>query len=150
MQDTTGVPGEAITGPLSQTRPWMKFLAVMGLISCGLVLLDGFFMLLGTSLVPNARGVPGAPPGVIALMVLFYLAGSFFFYLVPSILLMRAARSLNGIEKQCDLDKIAAVAERQHKFWRYCGMLMIVAISFALFLMIIAAVAIPFTARLLH
>ena len=78
MQDTTGVPGEAITGPLSQTRPWMKFLAVMGLISCGLVLLDGFFMLLGTSLVPTARGVTGVPHGVIALMVLFYLAGSFF------------------------------------------------------------------------
>lgn len=150
MRDATGGPGEAITGPLSQTRPWMKFLAVMGFISCGLILLDGFFMLLGTGLVPDALGATSVPHGIIALMVLFYLAGSIFFYLVPSILLMRAARSLNGIEKQCDLNRIASIAERQHKFWRYCGMLMIVGISVALFFMLIAALMIPFTAGRLH
>jgi hypothetical protein len=71
----------------------MKFLAVMGFIACGLILM------LGMSLVPEARGATGIPHGIIVLMVLFYLAGSIFFHLVPSILPRRAARSLNGIEK---------------------------------------------------
>jgi len=55
--------------------------------------------MLGMSLVPEARGATGIPHGIIVLMVLFYLAGSIFFHLVPSILPRRAARSLNGIEK---------------------------------------------------
>ena len=148
MQDSSAFSDEAVTEALSRTRPWMKFIAILGFIGCGFLLLDGLFVFLGMSLATPVRSY-GVPHGIIILFALGWLASGIFLYLMPSILLMRAARALNGIERQCNLETIAAASEQQRRFWKYCGTVLIVAISVGLFFMLLA-VLLPLGVRTLH
>ncbi|HYW77448.1 MAG TPA: hypothetical protein VFA48_12670 [Gammaproteobacteria bacterium] len=144
MQDVAEGPDQSITNPLSRTRPWMKFIAVMGFIGCGLMMLEFLFVLFG--LPASMFAGKDLPHGVIFLMLLFYLASAIFAYLIPSILLMRAAGALDGIERKGTLETLAEAAERQRKFWKYYGVLVIVGICLFLLFVVGAAIMLPILA----
>lgn len=107
-------------------------------------MLEFLFMLLGMSAAPDAY--QRIPHGLIVLMMLFYLVGAVFGYLVPSVLLMRAAQALNGIEQSSNLALIAEASERQRKFWKYYGILLIVGICLFILFVIGAAIMLPILA----
>lgn len=143
MQDLTETLTGEITEPLRRTRPWMKFLAIMGFIGCGFVVLDTLFLFFGFILHPADTAPRGLPRGWMMLLALIYLVTAFFVYFMPSLLLIRSASALDGIESEGTLSSIAEASERQRRFWKYCGILLIVAISIVLLTAIAAAIVIP-------
>lgn len=144
MQDVVDGLGNAVSEPLGRTRPWMKFIAIVGFIACGLLVLESLFMIFGLSVAPTAD--QRLPHGAIVLIILLYLLGAVFTYLIPSVLLMRAAQALDGIEQKGSLETLAEASERQRRFWKYCGILMIVGICLTVLFMIGAAIVIPILA----
>lgn len=135
MQDMTRTLDHEIARTLNRTRPWMKFIAVMGFIFSGFALLGGLFMLAGFSLVPEQSQIYPVPHVVFVLMGFFYLlvAGLYF---IPSLTLFRYAASLDRIERDGTWEKLARALEHQRKFWKYVGVCLIVAICLWLLSMI--------------
>lgn len=142
MQDIVQTLGDEVTEPLRRARPWMKFIAIMGFIGCGFAALDALFMFFGFAFLPGTATSKALPTGLLIFLALFYLVAAFFAYFVPSLLLIRSAAALDGIETKATLATISEASERQRRFWKYCGVLMIVAICIGILAMI-AAIAIP-------
>lgn len=135
MQDMTRSLDNEIVQPLSRTRPWMKFIAVMGFIFSGFALLGGLFMLAGFSLIPQQSRAYPMPHGVFVLMGLIYLVVAAL-YFIPSLILFRYATSLDRIERDGTWGKLARALEHQRKFWKYVGICLIVTICLWLLSMI--------------
>lgn len=95
---------------LAQTRPWVRFLSVLGFIVFGC-------MLIGlTAIAAAGFRVAGIFTGqVLAIMI----AGTILGYLVPSMLLWKYA---NGISRYLDEQTptaLAAAMAAQNTFWKY-------------------------------
>jgi len=150
MQDTVTTLGDEIIQPLRRTRPWVKFIAIMGFIGCGFLVLDVLFMFLGFAFLPGARASQALPVGLMTVLALFYLVGAFFVYFIPSLLLARYASTLERIKTNATLEKLAEAAEYQRRFWKYVGVLLIVGISVFVLFVIGAAIAIPIIAAAHH
>lgn len=144
MQDAVEGLERSVAEPLSRTRPWMKFIAIMGFVACGLLVLEFLFMLFGFSAAPGVYG--RIPHGMLASMLAFYLVMGVFGYLVPSVLLLRAAQALNGIENNGSLETLAEASEYQRRFWKYYGILLIVGICLFVLFVIGAAIVLPILA----
>lgn len=142
MQDVGSTLYEEITQPLRRTRPWMKFIAIMGFIGCGFAALDALFLFFGFTALPGTAASKALPIGLLISLALLYLVAAFFAYFMPSLLLIRAATALDGIENKGTLEAIAEASERQRRFWKYCGILMIIAICIGILAMI-AAIIVP-------
>src|SRR5262245_24163986 len=80
---TGEVPGEAVEA-LRETRPWVTFLAVMGFIGAGFMVLAGLGMLIAGS--PRMEASLG--------LVYIALAG---LYVLPSVLLIRYSSSIGRL-----------------------------------------------------
>ncbi len=150
MQDIAVTLNDEVIQPLRRTRPWVKFIAIIGFIGCGFVLLDALFMLLGVAFLPGAKTSQALPVGFMIALVSLYLVIAFFAYFIPSLLLARYASTLGRIETNATLEKLAESAEYQRRFWKYCGVLLIVGISVFVLFVIGAAIAIPIIAATHH
>ncbi len=146
MQDIVTPLNDEVVRPLRRTRPWVKFIAIMGFIGCGFLVLDVLFMFLGFAILPGTKTSQTLPLGLMIALALLYLVIAFFTYFIPSLLLARYASTLNHIETNATLEKLAEAAERQRRFWKYCGVLLIVGVSAFVLFMIGAAIAIPIVA----
>ncbi|MCC6682875.1 MAG: hypothetical protein IT445_18410 [Phycisphaeraceae bacterium] len=117
--------------PLIQTRPWVKFLAILGFICCGLLVLVGFFML--------AAGAAAGKP--IALLGIVY-AGSSLLYYFPAKFLLEYAAKISAFQQAPSIDALAAALTRQKSFWKFMGILMVVVLCFyAIMLVLMIALA---------
>jgi hypothetical protein len=150
MQDIAITLSDEVVQPLRRTRPWVKFIAIMGFIGCGFIVLDALFVFWGFAILPGAKTSQALPLGPMMALVLLYLVIAFFTYFIPSLLLARYASTLGRIETNATLEKLAEAAERQRRFWKYCGVLLIVGISVFVLFVIGAAIAIPIIAATHH
>jgi hypothetical protein len=108
---------------LRQTRPWVRFLAVLGFIFAGLMLVVGVF--------GGLAGVAaGGPTGLIAVL---YIPLALI-YLVPAIYLNRYAGRIREFEASPRLEQLDNALGAQKSFWRFVGIMMAVLLGLYLLL----------------
>ena len=95
---------------------WQTFFAVVGFLGTGLIMLLGLFQAMFMLSGGGANGI---------FMGGMMLAIGFFCYLLPSILVLQAARSARAVAN-LGPDKMIQFVNAQRAFWRYCGSLIIV------------------------
>ena len=126
------VVSENMLNSLNATRPWVKFLAILGFIFTGLVILGGLAMALVFSFIPAKQGFPhffGPVFGV------FYLLMGVFMYLIPCLYLLRYGQAIDGIATSGQA-AIENALDKQKSFWKYMGILAIVMIALYVLMMI--------------
>lgn len=110
------------------TKPWVRFLAVLGFIGSGLMVLGGFFMLIGGGLmaVSDKQAMPFAGfPVVIALVYLVMGA----IYLYPAVRLWAYGTRIGEMLASQSMHDLEAAIESQRRFWRVVGIYVIVLIG---------------------
>ena len=110
---------------------WQTCFAVVGFLGTGLILLMGLFQAI--FMLRGGRG--GVMSGVVASGMLLLMG--FFCYLLPSILVLRAAMSARAVENSGPA-KMTQFLKAQSAFWRYCGILLVVVfvVYFGFFVML--------------
>jgi hypothetical protein len=127
-QGTGEVPPE-IVDLMRQTKPWVTFLGVLGLIGAGLMVLFGLFaMMMGGS----RSGVSGAIGIVYVLIAAIYVA--------PALHLLRYGSSIGPFLADPTIERLGGALGHQRSFWRFVGIMTVVmmAIYFLLFVGIFA------------
>ncbi len=133
------VVSDSALGYLDATRPWVKFLAIVGFVFIGLMVLIGLIMTLAFSALPQQPGMPAAVGPVFGIMYLIF-AG---LYLMPCLFMYRYAKAIAAIPGtgQAALED---ALKNQKSFWKFMGILMLIMLClYALFIVIgiLAAVA---------
>jgi hypothetical protein len=72
---------------LRQTKPWVRFLSVLGFIFTGLIVLAGIALALGAGLLRSMANTPLA--GVPAVLIGVVYVGLGILYLIPNLFLFR-------------------------------------------------------------
>ncbi|MGH8398355.1 MAG: hypothetical protein ACRETA_08940 [Gammaproteobacteria bacterium] len=118
------VVSESMLGDLNATRPWVKFLAILGFIFTGFIVLAGLFMFVGFSAMPMRPGMPAFFGPVFGVL---YLLMAVFFYLIPCLYLIRYGNAITRIPANGQAALEDAI-KHQKSFWKYLGIFTIIAI----------------------
>ncbi len=121
---------------LRATRPWTRFLSVLGFIGTGLTIVVGIFMLIGKDFIPASE--TALPLGFLGIL---YILTSVF-YLIPSIWLAKYSSAISAFLRAGDAIELGRAIAYQKSFWKFVGILALVSILFAA-LGIMAAILIP-------
>lgn len=116
------VVSESMLESLQATRPWVKFLAILGFVFAGFAGIAGLFMAVAFSFVPAKAGLPHFFGPVFGIL---YIAMAIFFYVLPCLYLLRYGSAITRIPT----DGQAAMEEalkQQKTFWKYLGIFAIV------------------------
>ena len=108
---------------LAATKGWVRFVSVVGFVAAGISVLLG---LLGLVLGGTAQSLG---PGLASLLCLVYLAGAGI-YLYLSLTLHRYAVSIGDLLRTRQPADLEAALGHQRRFWRFVGVLTIVAVAF--------------------
>jgi hypothetical protein len=111
------VPSEVIE-LLRQTKPWVTFLAVLGFIATGLMVLGGLFM----TVAGGVAGQKGTFPGALGLL---YLAFGII-YVFPSLFLMRYGNAIRQLTTGGGVPALTEAIKQQKSFWRLVGIMTVV------------------------
>jgi hypothetical protein len=125
---------EAAVGCLKTAGPWMYFLGILGFVSCGISLVTGFVFMLTDSL-PLYFGLNER------LIGLFYIAMAVVSF-IPSRFLFLAGAKLRALNADDSGELLEAALRNNASFWKFCGILGIVATSLTVAVIVIAAVAV--------
>jgi hypothetical protein len=116
---------------LKATRPWVKFLAILGFILAVLSLLLGVASITGMYTGFSKAGLPAYFSTLVGIL---YILMSLVFYVFPALYLYRYAKAIAGIgagEGAAFEDAL----KQQKSFWKYVGVFtLIVLILYALFI----------------
>lgn len=97
---------------LGQTRPWVRFLSVLGFIATALMAAMG---LLGGAL---GLAGPGGNTPIVALFAYLPLSLVYFF---PSLYLWRYADRISNLQQTGTAADMESALESQRSFWRFVG-----------------------------
>jgi len=126
-----------IVGILVSTKPWVRFLSILGFIGCGLLVVGGLIMGAAGALTEEL----GAAGGLIAFLYVVLAL----LYLFPALFLYRYADAIKDLAASSNEDSLANALTQQRKFWRFAGVLTIVLLCLYvlafLVAMIVAAVS---------
>jgi len=123
---------ENMLDSLKATRPWVKFLAILGFIVCGLMALAALAFLGGASRMPGPMAGFGPVMGVVYLLLVLL-------YFFPCLYLYRYAGAIARIPAAGQGAMEEALA-RQKSFWKFIGILTAVILGLEL-LAIVGAIA---------
>lgn len=119
---------------LSEAAKWAKFLAIVGFVVCGLIVIVGIFFGSFLSMMSGAysdeyRGSTALTSGMGAFMAIFYagLAVLFFF---PYLFLFRFANHMKSALNTNDQHTLNSSFQNLKIMFRYVGILTIVLLSF--------------------
>jgi hypothetical protein len=113
-QGTGEVPPE-IVDLMRQTKPWVTFLGVLGLIGAGLMVLLGLFSMMMGGSRSGAMGAMGLAYVVIAVI-----------YVMPSLHLLRYGSSIGPFLADPTIERLGGALGHQRSFWRFVGIMAIV------------------------
>jgi len=117
--------------PLQQTQPWVRFLAIMGFVAAG------FMVLVGVT-----AGVAGAVTGrleTLGLMVVYPILAVF--YVFPSMFLLRYADRIRTFVASGLEQDLASALDAQRSFWKFAGVFTIVSVVFGILATVLAMIA---------
>lgn len=126
------VVSESMLESLQATRPWVKFLAILGFIFGGLMTVAGLMMSVAFTFVPAKAGFPHFFGPVFGIL---YIVMAIFFYVLPCLYLLRYGSAITRIPT----DGQAAMEEalkQQKTFWKYMGIFAIVVLVLYVFFFI--------------
>lgn len=122
-------------GPLQMllmTRPWVKFLAVLGFIMAGLMfavaalsIVIGLLMLVGGMGAGAPLGMSAAGAAVGIGVGLFYVALAVL-YLFPPLFLWRYGNRISDYELMRNVTDLTEALRQQKAFWKFVGILALV------------------------
>ena len=125
-----------IMNSVRATRPWTRFLSILGFIGIGIIVLLGLGIMVGGNFIPIS---PKAPPliylGIFCILIIVFL-------LVPSIWLSKYSSAIDSFLKGGDSVQLGNAIAYQKSFWKFIGILVLVFIIIAI-LGILAAILIP-------
>ena len=119
------VVSEDMLEALQATRPWVKFLAILGFVVMAFVILAGLFMFVGFSVAPETSKLP---PFIGPVLGIVYIVMAIFFYLIPCLYLLRYANAIMRIPASGQAAMEDALRQ-QKSFWKYLGIFAIIAIA---------------------
>jgi hypothetical protein len=119
------IVSESMLESLQGTRPWVKFLAILGFIFAGFMIVGGLFMSLAFSFMPPT---PGLPHFVWPLFGILYIVMAVFFYLLPCLYLLRYGSAITRIPESGQAAMEEALRQ-QKTFWKYLGIFAIVVLA---------------------
>ena len=129
MADPSGAAGAvspAIVETLRRTKGWVRFLAILGFIGAGFMLLAALGLGIAWTVAP--------PPGAESMLPLLigysvFLGAMAFLYVVPCLRLLRYASGIARLEVQRDAGSLELALDHQRTFWRFVGIAAIVLIG---------------------
>lgn len=130
---------ESMLLSLSQTKPWVRLLSILGFVSIGFMVISGAISMIAFSkLDPNkSSALPMALIGSGGGNLLFGLL-----YFFPSLFLFKFASSIGRLLDGGGASEMEKTLSNQKSFWKFIGILTL--ITFALGLIgIAAAITIP-------
>lgn len=133
-----GEPTGAMIENLRGTGPWALFLAIIGFIGAGFMLLSGMAAIVMMPFVEAAQadgGSGASSSGVFAFTGAFYLAGGAS-YGVAAYFLARFSQSVARVNETRTLDDVERAIGAQHRFWRATGLVTIVFVGFTTFFLV--------------
>jgi hypothetical protein len=101
---------------LRQTKPWVRFLSVLGFIGVGLMCLAGAF--------GAAAAVVTGDPNMVAVSLIYPVAA--LLYLFPSLFLFRYASRIADFLRGGQAAQLEAALAAQKSFWKFVGILTVV------------------------
>lgn len=113
---SSGVPTDAQVTPgileaMTQTRPWVLFLGILGFIGAGLMVLAGLGMLIAGSAM--GAGEMGALSIIYIVMAIIYI--------FPSLYLYRYAGSIKMLMSGYGVHALEEALNHQKSFWKLVG-----------------------------
>ena len=125
------VPPDGIVIHLAAAAPWMRFMAVLGLISVGLMAVAGLIILV------VGFGSYGSGGRLLGILYIALAA----VYLIPLLPLNRSAAAAARLKATPSHDIAAESLQHQASFWRRLGILAIVGLSLSVIFLLVALIA---------
>lgn len=124
---------------LSETAKWAKFLAIMGFICCGLIVVAGFFVatVFSGSMADSRFSAFGAIGGV-GIAVLYILFGLIYFF--PCLYLFNFASKMQAALRMRDQHLLEESFKNIKSCFKFMGILTIAILSVYVLVIIIAVV----------
>lgn len=114
-REPVGTVTEGILEQLRGTRPWARFLSVLGFIGCG-------FMGLGALMMMVMPSVLDVPFGGFVLGLVYLVFGAV--WMVPTIFLHRFASGITELLISRSTQSLELTLSQQRSFWRVSGIIM--------------------------
>lgn len=105
---------------LRNTRPWVRLIAVLGFIECGLIGVLGLVFFVFSAGMSALAGKAGSMPTWILGPIYLFIAA---LYLFLSLYLWRYANALRDLEAAPSSQPLEEAMKQQAKFWRFVGIL---------------------------
>ena len=113
---------------LRETRPWVRFLGILGLITVAFMLVAGLGMLV-VSLVGASQGEGTMAVGPAILICLMYIVMAVL-YIFPSVYLLRYASRISTFIDESNVATLDGALEAQKSFWKFVGIMIAIAMAF--------------------
>jgi hypothetical protein len=126
------IVSESMLESLQATRPWVKFLAILGFIFGGLMTVAGLMMSVAFTFVPAKAGLPHFFGPVFGIL---YIVMAIFFYVLPCLYLLRYGSAITRIPESGQAAMEEALRQ-QKTFWKYMGIFAIVVLVLYVFFFI--------------
>ena len=136
----SGSPGSGAFSPrlvrdMAATKPWVRFIAVLGTIGVAIIVIAGIVFLFAGASFAEATGVPlGGPLIGLLYLILAVVAG------YPMVLLHQYAGKIRDFVGKPEAQELEAAVERQRTFWKTYGILSIVMIGVSLVVAVVVVV----------
>jgi len=135
-----GEPSAAMVSHLKGTGPWALFLAIMGFISGGFMLLSGVS---SAAIIPfmsaigdQPSGLPSAfGSGIFAFTAVFYVVGGAI-YGITSYYLVRYSQAIGRVTRTRTFESVEGALATQQKFWKIVGITTIILIVLTMLFMV--------------
>jgi hypothetical protein len=143
-EPAAGEPTEAMIDHLRGTAPWALFLAIIGFIGAGFMVLSGLTLFVMMPFM-GAGQTGSTEPSVVGILIftgVFYLAGGAADG-VASYFLVRYSQAIARVNETRTLGDVERAIASQHGFWRATGLVtvLIVCLALVFFVALIAYVA---------
>jgi magnesium-transporting ATPase (P-type) len=125
-----------INDTLRSTRPWTRFLSILGFIAAAILILSGIAMMLGKNFLPKATD-----SSALMLTGAINVAVSVFYW-IPSIWLYKYSAAISRFLDGGGATELGNALLYQKSFWKYVGIIVLISMIVAI-LGILAAVFVP-------
>jgi len=102
-----------IMAAIAATKPWVTFLAILGFVGAGLMVLGGFGVVVAGSMMTRSSSL-GAGMGI-----LYVVLGGLYFF--PSFFLLRFGGAMRQVLEGGGMNALTEAMVRQKSFWRLVG-----------------------------
>ena len=104
------------------TKPWVRFIAVLGFISIGLMVC-GALIIIGLSIMASGIGEMNFIQGVAIGCVYLFIAA---LYALPSVALWKYGSAIKNLINKGNLESLLRTIDSQRSFWKIVGIIIMV------------------------